>query len=289
MYPYLLHNGQIVPSTEQRLVTPGQVGLVNGWGVFSTIRVLEGVLFEFERHWARMRRDAELMRVPFPADPAAFEADLLRLVEANQAPNATLRVVVIRNRGGMWEAPGIPRDFDVAAFLAPLNDWGGSVRLGIVPHARHAASRFSGAKVLSWGMNLVYYEEAHANGYDEVLLLNERGEVAECTSANVFLLRGSELVTPPLSAGCLPGVTRLLLLEEIRVPGFTVHEATLMPHDLETANAVFITSTTRDILPVESVEGLTIRRNDALLEPFRAAFRNYQAQYLARRRALASR
>ena len=194
---------------------------MNGWGIFSTIRVQDGVMFAWERHWARMRRDAARMRVPFPEDEKWLEARLYRLIEKNHAANSTLRVVIVRNRGGMWEGPS-ERAFDTVAFTAPLNDWGEAVKLGIVPNARHAASEFAGTKYLSWSENLARYERAHEQGFDEVVLLNERGEIAECTSANIFIAKGDQVSTPPLSSGCLPGVTRALLLEEIHVPGSTV-------------------------------------------------------------------
>ena len=86
-------------------------------------------------------------------------------------------------------------------------------------NARHAACQFAGTKILSWAMNLTWLESAQARGFDEVILLNERGEVAECTSANIFIANGSQVWTPPLSSGCLPGITREVLLGEIRVPG----------------------------------------------------------------------
>jgi branched-chain amino acid aminotransferase len=258
MHACTLHNGRILDSTE-RILSPGQVGLLSGWGVFSTIRVFDGILFAYERHWARMRRDATLLRIPFPSDAELFKKDLLRLVEANKAPNATLRVCIIRNRGGLWEGPGIERDSDVVAFMAPVHDWGTGVRLGLVPQGRHAQSMFAGTKVLSWCQNLYWYEQAHLKGLDEVVLLNERGEVSECTSANLFVANGTQVWTPPLASGCLPGVTREILLEEIRPEGFSIAEKTLLPADLEAADEVFITSTTRELLAVESVEGLQVK------------------------------
>ena len=92
-----------------------------------------------------------------------------------------------------------------------------------------------------------------------MVLLNERGEVAELTSANIFIVRGQEILTPPLESGCLPGVTRALILEELTVPGFRIAEAVLMPADLESADEVFVTSSTRDTIPVASIEGLQLR------------------------------
>ena len=279
----ILHNDRICDAEAPGL-RAGQLGLLSGWGIFSTIRVAGGVLFAFPRHWARMKRDAELMRVPFPSDPAAFERSLLSLVEANAKTEATLRVVVVRNRGGLWEGPGNSRDYDVLALTADLNDWGESVRLGVVPEARHAANRFAGTKILSWAQNLTWYEEAHLNGFDEVVLLNERGEVAECTSANIFAVNGTEVSTPPLSSGCLPGITRSLLLEEVPAEGITVVERALTPSDLERANQVFITSTTRGLLPVAFIDGLTIHNEGDVCARLGSAFEAYVQRYVAARK-----
>jgi branched-chain amino acid aminotransferase len=276
-----LHNDDVL-DTHQKTLATGQVGLMNGWGVFSTIRVADGVLFAFERHWERMQHDAAHMHVPFPGDPAWLKSRLLRLIEANSAWNATLRVVVVRNRGGLFEGPDLGRDFDVIAFTADLNPWGDSVRLALKPFGRYAQNEFAGAKILSWAQNLTWYEEAHQRGFDEVVLLNERGEVSECTSANIFAVHGREIWTPPLASGCLPGVTRALLLDEIRMPDITTREKTLFPADLESADQVFVTSTTRDFLPVAFIEGLNVRNEGNLLDQLGKAFADYREKYVAR-------
>jgi branched-chain amino acid aminotransferase len=280
LHRLFLHNDQVL-DTHQKTLSAGQTGLLNGWGVFSTLRVADGVLFAFERHFARMRHDAARMHVPFPGDPEWLKSRLLRLVEANAAPNATLRVAVVRNHGGLFEGPDQSRDFDVIAFTTGLNPWGASVRLAIKPHGRHAQSEFAGVKVMSWGQNLTWYEEAHQRGFDEMLLLNERGEVCEGTSANIFATSGREVWTPPLNSGCLPGVTRALLLEEIRIPGIKVLEKTMLPKDLETADQVFVTSTTRDFLPVAEVEGLKVKNDGTVLEELSKAFAEYRRTYVA--------
>jgi branched-chain amino acid aminotransferase len=279
MHRFLLHNGQILDAHEKS-VSAGQVGFLNGWGVFSTLRVADGVLFAFERHWERMHRDAGKMHVPFPQDPAEVKSQLLRLVEANSAWNATLRVMVVRNRGGLFEGPAIERAYDVLGFTKDLSPWGADVRLGIQPNGRFAANEFSGCKILSWSQNLTWYEEAHQRGLDEVILLNERGEISECTSANVFAATGGEVWTPPLDSGCLPGVTRELLLDVVRVPGITVKERVLRPEDLERADQVFITSTTRDLLPVVSIEGLKIQNRGKVVDPLVKALEEFRANYV---------
>ena len=281
IHPLLLHNGHVRPSTDLFL-SPGQVGLLNGWGVFSTIKIVDGVLFAFDHHWARMHRDADLLRVPFPWKPAELEETLLTLVEANRALNATLRVAVVRNQGTIWQGPAARLDADLIAFTADRNEWGHDARLLIVPNARFAAGPFAGAKILSWAMNLVWYEDAHRAGFDEALLLNERGEVSECTSANVFAVYGDTVATPPLTSGCLPGVTRELLLEEIRVPGIQFVERALTLPGLEAADELFITSSTRDLLGVREVEGLSIRMDDRVRTAMEEAFTAWERAYVER-------
>jgi len=282
MHRFLLHNDDVL-DTSQKDLSAGQVGLLNGWGVFSTIRVADRILFAFERHWERMRRDAVRMRVPFPNDRQWLKTRLIRLVEANQAHNATLRVVVVRNRGGLYEAPNLDRDFDLIAFTTNLTQWGESARLTMKTQARHAQCEFAGAKVLSWAQNLTWYEQAHEQGFDEVVLLNERGEVSECTSANIFAISAGQVATPPLSSGCLPGITREVLLQEIHLPGISLVEKTLLPQDLETADQVFITSSTRDLLPVSHVEGLKVKSNGiGTVAKLAKAFEDYRETYVTR-------
>src|SRR2546430_4373750 len=279
MHRFILHNNEIHEASE-KLLSPGQVGLLSGWGVFSTIKVIDGVLFAFERHWARMSRDAALMRVPLPGDAIQLENSLLRLVEANRAFLSTMRVVVVRNRGGMWEAPHQTRSSDVITFTADTKDWGESVKLNYVRQARHAASVFAGTKILAWAMNLTWLEEAQSQGFDEVILLNERDEVAECTSANIFAAKGDQVWTPPLASGCLPGITRELLLNEVRAPGFHVIERVLTPKDLESADEVFITSTTRDLLPVSMIGRRAMPSAGHAREALQRAFSRYAGEYV---------
>jgi branched-chain amino acid aminotransferase len=284
MHRFLLHNNNIL-DTHEKSLSAGQVGLMNGWGVFSTLRVADGVLFALERHWERMQRDAAKVHVPFPTDPAELKSQLLRLVEANSAFNSTLRVMVVRNRGGIFEGPDMERDFDVLGFTKDLNPWGDNVRLTVKPNARYAANEFSGCKILSWSQNLTWYEEAQQQGFDEVVLLNERGEVSECTSANIFAAVGGEVYTPPLDSGCLPGVTRELLLDVVRAPGIKVMERTLKPGDLERADQVFITSTTRDLLAAVFIEGWKVRNARNVVDPLVKALEEYRHDYVKRNAA----
>lgn len=282
IHRHVLHNSQIRPAAEAML-SPGQVGLLAGWGVFSTLRVQAGVLFEYERHWARMAYDAARMQVPMPGDAEQVRGRLLQLVAANEAWDATLRVVVVRNGGGMWEGPAPSGEAcDVMALTAGLKPWGDGVSLMTQPHARHAAGEFAGAKILSWAPNLTWVERAQRAGFDELALLNERGEVAECTSANVFVVEGNAVWTPPLASGCLPGVTRAILLEAIEEPGVTIGERVLRTEDLAAADEVFITSTTRDLLAVTRIDQRVLTPRGDVRERLSRRFSAYREAYVAR-------
>ncbi len=283
LHRYILHN-ETVRETSAPVLSPGQVGLLSGWGVFSTLRVVDGVLFAFERHWARIARDAALFHVPIPADPEQVRLKLLELVDANRAYNSTLRLVIVRNGGGMWANPSPERPCDVIALTADPKEWPSGVKLAYQPDARYAASPFAGTKILSWSMNLTWAESAQSRGFDEVILLNERGQVSECTSANIFIANGNQVWTPPLTSGCLPGITREVLLAEIHVPGIRIGEKALAPADLEAADEVFITSTTRNLLPVVQIEGKKMGTSDAVSRKLGAAFAEFIRRYVGEAR-----
>jgi branched-chain amino acid aminotransferase len=285
MHRYVLYNDDICRSDE-KILMPGQLGLLAGWGVFTTLKITDGIPFAFERHWERMKRDARLIHVDLWQDRETVRGNLLRLIEANQVSEATLRLCIVRSQGGFFEGPGTGNSSDLVAFTADLRGWHESAALGVVENARHAASPFAGTKILSWAHNLTMAETAQQNGFDEVVLLNERGEVAECTSANIFAVRNGTTLTPPLESGALPGITRAVMLEEIDLPGTPVTEQVLRLEDLYSADEVFITSTTRDLLPVDRIAD---RRLPAagqhawpVMEKLRTALSAYTRQYVER-------
>lgn len=285
MHRFLLHNETIRETTEPCL-SPGQVGFLNGWGVFSTLRVANGVLFAWERHWARMVRDARRMHIPLPESPATLLTGLHQLIAANDAHNGTLRVAIVRNHGGLFEAPGLTRRFETVAFTTGLRNWGDRVRLTTKPDARHGANEFRGAKITAWANNLTWYEEAHDRGFDEVVLLDEHGRVSECTSANLFAIFGNDVITPSLDTGCLPGITREILLDSIHVPGVIIREGHLTLTDLERADSVFMTSSTRDVLPVTEIEGLQLRNQSRVPAQLQDAFSAYISKYVAAQQSI---
>ena len=283
----LLHNGQILEASAP-LLHAGQLGLLAGWGVFTTLRIQDGFPFAWERHWARLTKDARLLNVEMPARPEEIYNDLLRLVHANGKPNCTLRLNIVRNGGGMWEDRSSFRQAsDVIALTGDSKQWGESVRLSIEPRARYAASEFAGAKILSWAQNLTWAERAQRAGFDETILLNEHDRVAECTSANIFAVCGCEVRTPPLTEGCLPGITREVLLNEIRLPDVRIVEHTLSISDLLAAESAFITSSTRDLLRISEIEGQPVGNRGEIRERLSAAFRDFVNADILRRKPMA--
>ncbi len=286
VHRFVLHNSEIRDARDP-LLSPGQVGFLNGWGVFSTLRISDGVPFAFERHYARMRHDAELLRVPVDFAPEVLLRLLQSLIEANNAVDAVLRVAIVRNRGGLFEAAALTRDCDLVAFTAELTNWGEGVHLTYVPNARFSASPFAGTKITSWAQNLAWYEKAHQEGFDEAILLNEHGLVSECTSANIFAVQGRQVFTPPLAtSGCLPGITRAILLDEIQVDeiqvaGVDLSERDLSPSQLEASDLVFVTSTTRDLIPVLTVDGFALKQERAVFQRLRKAFTAYRTAHVA--------
>jgi branched-chain amino acid aminotransferase len=252
MDPLIFHNGRILPLQEARL-SPGQTGLLMGWGVFTTLRIYQGFPFAFDRHWARMARDAERLGVTLPYEQEVVRAAVIRLAQANHRPEGMARLSFVKNQGGIWAQAGDRSATDLLVFTRELVAWPTAHRLKLQPNAVFSAGRLAGAKMLSWVQNAALYERAHAEGFDDALLLNEKGHLAECTSANFFLVRNGKVLTPPLSSGCLPGITREVLREVIPRTGLALHEQDLAPEDLSSAEEVFISSTTREVAAVGSI------------------------------------
>ena len=252
MDPLIFHNDRITPLQEARL-SPGQVGLLMGWGVFTTLRIYRGQPFGFERHWARMGRDATRLSVPFDYEEGRVREAIVELGRANQRLEGMARVSFVRNKGGLWEQADDHPPADLLVFTRELVPWPAGHRLRVEPRAIFSAGHYAGAKMLSWVPHAAGLECAHAEGFDEVLLLNEKGRIAECSSANIFLVRGGRALTPPLASGCLPGVTREILLEVAPKAGIDIIEQDLTLDDLSSAQEAFISSTTREVAAVESI------------------------------------
>jgi len=285
IHRYVFHNDRLVEIEQVRL-SPGQAGLLSGWGLFTTMRIFQGEAFAYERHWRRLEKDAGRTRLPFPFDPAQVRRHLGELLNANQVVEGAARIYMIYNRVGFWQSDEPMPQVDLILCTAGLPAHPEQARLAIAAHGRHAASPLAGVKVTSWLNNVWHLAEAQKEGWSEVVLLNERGEVAECTTANIFTVKDGIVATPPLSSGCLEGVTRSVLLEIAPRCGVPMIEQTLTPEDLYSADEVFITSTNRSLLGVSEVAGHKYAAAPGpiaqkLEREFGAAMREYIAKRIA--------
>jgi branched-chain amino acid aminotransferase len=287
IHHFVFHNDRVLPVETVRL-SPGQAGLLNGWGLFTTIRIHDGIPFAFERHWSRLERDAERTRCPFPFVAETVRDQLAMLLQANTVREGAARIYAIYNQVGFWRsAENFPR-VDLLLCSADLPSYREPSRLGLREFGRYAASPLAGVKVLSWLDNVWNYYEAQQAGFDEVVLLNERGEVAECTAANIFCVRGGRVATPPLNSGCLSGITRSVLLEIGASVGVEVKEAVLRPDDLYAADEVFISSTNRSMLGVSEINGHQIASAPGPVTlKMENAFGEYVKRYIAGKSAAA--
>jgi len=282
IHRFVNHNGQVLP-VEQARLSPGQAGLLSGWGLFTTLRVYHGEPFAFERHWRRLEKDAGRTRLPFPFDPAQVRASLVELIGRNEVREGTARIYMIYNKVGFWQSNETLPQVDLLLYTAGLPSYREPMRLCIAEHARHAASALAGVKVTSWLPNMWQLQGAQQRGFDEALLLNERGEVAECTTANIFCVSGARVLTPPLTSGCLEGVTRSVLLEIAPKAGIPILEQTLRVEDLYSASEVFVTSTNRSALAVGEIEGHTFALAPGpVTQQLETVFASYMDEYVAR-------
>jgi len=285
IHRHIFHNDRIIPIEQARL-SPGQAGLLNGWGLFTTLRIFQGEAFAYERHWRRLEKDAVRIRLPFPFDPAQVRRHLSELLAANQVVEGTARIYAIYNSVGFWQSDEPRPPVDLILCTAGLPAHAEQARLNVAAHGRHAASPLAGVKTTAWLTNVWHLAEAQKAGWTEVIMLNERGEVSECTSANIFCVKGGAIFTPPLSSGCLEGVTRGVLIDIAPRAGLQIIERTLTPEDLYSSDEVFITSTNRTLLGVSEIAGHKYSLvAGPLVQKLERAFDTAMREYVAQRAA----
>ena len=234
----------------------------------------------------RLSRDAQRTHCPFPFDEERVRGQMAEILQANQVREGCARIYVIYNQAGFWRSEEAFPPADLVMCSADLPPHKEPVRLSLREHGRHAASPLAGVKVTSWLNNVWNLHEAQQAGYDEVVLLNERGEVAECTAANIFCVQRGRVVTPPLSSGCLEGVTRGVVLDIGPQAGVPVEERTLFPEDLYSADEVFISSTNRNVIPASEVNGHKIAAAPGpFVQKVEKIFSAYAREYVEARTA----
>jgi branched-chain amino acid aminotransferase len=240
-------DGRLVPASEAR-VSAFDHGITVGDGVFETLRVYRGVPFALRRHLDRLARSATGLGLPVP-DRALLERACREAVAAAGLPEARLRLTVTGGPGplGSGRGDGPPT---VLAAVAPLAPVAPASAVAVAPWPRNERGPLAGLKTTSYGENVVLLAWAAARGADEAVVGDTRGRLCEGTGANVFVVADGRLRTPPLTSGCLAGVTRALVLEHL-----DVEEVDLPLDALAGADEAFLTSSTREVQPIGNVDG----------------------------------
>ena len=262
MFAFL--NGKIVPET-QAVVSVFDRGFLYGDGLFETLHVVHGEPFRWTDHITRLQRGADFLKITLPYTPDQLREFSGQLMAKNKLPDALLRLTVSRGDGARGYSPknAGPPTCVMTLHPAPEIDPQNPPRWKLItPQIRlplgDSLTQFKTANKL-W--QVLARAEADAVGADEALLLNTAGHVAEATSANVFWVENDMVCTPPLAAGILPGVTRVVVLELCARLGVSVMEKTGLPEELLRAEGVFLTMTSLGVVPVAKLDGHELRHS----------------------------
>jgi len=238
-------------------------GLLYGDGVFEGIRIYNGRAFKLEQHIDRLYDSALSICLEIPMGRAAMIDAVEETIKENKKRDGYIRLVVTRGTGSLGLDPRrcdphiIIIVDDISLYPQELYDNG----LEIITAATirsHPAALSPRVKSLNYLNNILAKIEAIRGGCLEALMLNHKGEVAECTGDNVFIVKNGELRTPPISAGILEGVTRNVVIELARDADLTVKEMTLTRHDIFTADELFLTGSAAEIIAVVNCDGRVI-------------------------------
>jgi len=241
-------DGGLVPA-DRAVVSVFDHGLTVGDGVFETMKVVDGRPFALTRHLARLGRSAAGLGLVVPFDDGELRRALEETIAANGLRQGRARITVTGGVAPLGSDRAAIRPTVIVA-TGPLPPWPAAASVVTVPWPRNERSAVAGLKTTSYAENVVALAFAHERGADEAIFANTAGALCEGTGSNVFVVRDGVLTTPPLSSGCLAGVTRDLLLEVLEVDEREVPLAALAE-----AEEAFLTSSTRDVQPIDRVDG----------------------------------
>ncbi len=282
MHAVVYVNGTISPA-DRASVPVFDHGFLYGEGVYETLRTYRREPFLFDRHMRRLHRSADMLALRVPDDDASLLAKVRQTMAALAEPGeAYIRILVTRGVGELTYNPAACPKPTLVIIVKPFpgqpeRTFTEGIRVALVSVRRnHPQALNPQIKSNNLINNALAMQEAITRQGEEALMLNQAGEIAECAQSNFFLVRGGRVLTPPLTAGLLPGVTREFVIELARGLGVEAAEARLAPDDLRTADEAFITGTTREITPVVAVDELTIGSGQpgAITKRLMESFRN---------------
>jgi len=253
-------NDRLVPEHEAT-VSVFDHGLLYGDGVFEGIRAYAGRVFRLAEHIDRLFASARAIALEIPMSKEAVSKAVVDTLAANGLADGYVRLVVTRGAGNLGLDPNKtanPQVIVIASTISlyPAEFYEKGLRIVTAATQRTQSAALSPRiKSLNYLNNIMAKLEGLQAGCVEALMLNHKGEVAECTGDNVFVVRGGKLLTPPPDAGILEGITRGAVMELATAAGIDCREQTLVRHDLYTADECFLTGTAAEIIPVVEIDG----------------------------------
>ena len=259
-------------------------GFLYGEGVYETLRTYNGQPFLFDRHMRRLRRSAEMLALNIPLTNEQIQTRFTEtMAAAALRGEAYIRILVTRGVGELTYDPAACPDPSIVVIvkphvMPPAEAFTRGVRVSLVPVMRnHPSSVNPLIKSNNLLNNALAMQHAVRQGAFEGVMRNYRGELAELTQSNLFVVKRGVALTPPVEAGLLPGITREFLFEVGAEHGIAVQESVMRDDDLIGADEAFLTSTTRELVPIVEVDGRLIGSGapgpvtQALLQRFREA------------------
>lgn len=259
-------NEALVPSEFAR-VSVFDHGFTVGDGVFETMQVTAGAAFAVSRHLKRLENSAKLLNIKI-LDLDYIKMVINEVIKVNPDLNSAGRLRVTLTSG---EGPlGSDRNSDkptLVVAMSTLPKWAASAKVVSVAMPRNHLSPLAGAKTTSYAENVLALATAKEKGADEAILPNVAMNICEGTGSNFFAISDSKVFTPPLSAGCLGGITRELVCE-----WFDCIEQDLAFAKLGEIPAAFLTSTTRDVQPISEIDSRALKTDHSIIEKIRSEF-----------------
>lgn len=256
-------NGQLYDKEDAKISVYDH-GLLYGDGVFEGMRSYGGKIFRLDEHLLRLYDSAKAICLEIPISAAEMAKACNETLAANGIEDGYIRLVVTRGAGTLGLDPNRTSDPQVIIItdkitLYPQEFYDNGLEIVTVSTIRnHPAALSPRIKSLNYLNNILAKIEGLQAGCVEALMLNHKGEVAECTGDNIFLVKGGDIFTPPIDAGILEGITREVVIDLARQSGRAVHEVALTKHDVYIADECFLTGSAAEVVPVVKVDSRSI-------------------------------
>ena len=272
-------NGEIF-SPEDAKISVFDHGLLYGDGVFEGIRFYNGRIFKFDEHIDRLDESARHIILKLPMSMDEIKQETIKTIKASGMENGYIRLIVTRGIGTLGISPYTCAKaqliiiIDVIS-LYPEKLYKTGMEIITVPTQRNMSEAVSPrVKSLNYLNNVLAKIEAVNSGFEEAIMLNKYGFVAECTGDNIFIIKNKTVITPPAYMGALEGITRNTVMEIATEMGISVKQRVMSRHDVFSSDECFLTGTAAEVIPVTKVDGRPIGNGEVgeITETLRKAF-----------------